>query len=183
MTTDLTTSPAVLSLCTVPPASVTYVEIRRDQATYPRLVAVPRDIATAALGKIIFRATFNAAAGSFKDADLEERIALMAAELYDILLEDYDELGTKNLSFAEVARVIRAASVSPDLYGVSVRSLYSAILDYCRGEGHKAFLVLQAERWKHLTLKHEAPAPAPTEEERRTLAASIENLTQKHKAI
>lgn len=173
-------APAVLSLVQVPAPSVSFLDIRRDQATYPRLEAVPRDIAIAALRAIIVRATFNAAPGQYDRATQEEKIAIIAEELYGLLLEDYYGLGTKNLSFAEIARVIRAGSASRDFYGVSVRTLYSAVLDYCEGEGRKASQILQAERWNGTPTHRPIQAP---DQERTALASTLETLTKNHKPI
>lgn len=180
--TNKTLPPAVVSLISVPPRTVSYLDIRRDTTTYPRIDAVPAEVAVAAITQIIYRATFNAAPGGFREEGGDERIATMAAELYDICLEDYDGLGTHLLSFAEIARVIRAASVKRDLYGISVRSLYDALLDYCQGEGRKASQQVKAERWAQLQAPA-LPAPEPTDQERKALASTIEQLTKKHQAI
>ncbi len=179
---ELTTYTFVASLVTIPPVSVTFLDIRRDPATYPKVTAVPREVAIAALTQIILRAAFNAAPGTFRADDNDERIALMAAELYELLVEDYYHLGTDQLSFAEVARVLRSASAGRELYGVNVRSLYSAILDYCEGPGQKASRQLQAEIWSARTLVHQAPATAPTEEERTALATVFDNFMKNHKS-
>lgn len=178
--TTTTLPPAIVSLIAVPPRTVTYLDIRRDTTTYPRLDAVPSEVAVAALTQIIFRAMFNAAPGGFRDEGQDERIATMAAELYDILLEDYDGMGTNLLSFAEIARVLRAASVNRDLYGISVRSLYDAILDYCAGEGREASRRVRAEKWAQPQAPA-LPSPAAQEEALQYLRASLEKVAQNHK--
>lgn len=175
---EITVSPTVAALAIVPPREVSYLDIRRDQATYPRITAVPRDVAVAALQQMIWRASFNAAPGTFSDRDQAERLAAMAAELYDLLLEDYNGVGTDKVSFAELARVIRRASVTRDTYGINVRSLLSAVEDYCAGEGHKAALILQAERWD--TPPALPTATAPTSEERAALADILGKFAKKH---
>jgi len=182
MSKALTTKlpPAVVSLIAVPPRTVTFVDIRRDTATYPRIDAVPTEVAVAALTQIIYRAAFNAAPGTFSDTGKDSQLATMAAELYDILLENYDGLGTHLLSFAEIARVLRAASVKRDLYGISVRSMYDAILDYCEGEGRKASQIIRAERYGNAPTHRPA---LPSSAEVNELAKQIETLTKKHKAL
>lgn len=137
------------ALTVVPPVAVSYLDIRRDAATYPRLAAVPREVAVTALEQIVFRAFFNNAGGQLREEDAVERVSLISTELFDLLLEDYEDIGTKHLSFAEVARVIRTASVSTkrEMYGVSVSGLYRAVADYCLGEGHRASQQAQAEKW------------------------------------
>lgn len=171
-------SPTAMALTAVPPREVSYADIRRDTVTYPLITAVPHEVAVTAIQQMIWRATFNAAPGAFADADNAERIAAMASELYDLLLEDYNALGTGKVSFAELARVIRRASVTRDTYGINVRSLLAAVEDYCAGEGHKAALILQAERWG--TPPALPPATAPTSEERTALADTLENFAKKH---
>lgn len=175
---ELTTTPTVAALAIAPPREVSYLDIRRDQATYPRITTVPREMAVAALQQMIWRATFNAAPGTFSDRDQAERIAAMASELYDLMLEDYNALGTDEVSFAELARVIRRASVTRDTYGINVRSLLAAVEDYCAGEGHKAALILQAERWG--TPPATPTATAPTSEERTALADALDTFAKKH---
>ena len=172
-------APAVLNLVQVPAPSVTFVDIRRDTTTYPRIDAVPREVAVAALRAIIIRATFNAAPGQYDKGTQEEKIAFIAEELYGLILEDYYELGTSRLSFAELARVLRAGSAGRDFYGVSVRTLYSAILDYCEGEGRKASQIIKAEKWNNAPTHRPA---LPSNSEVTALAEKIATLT-KHKVI
>lgn len=178
---ELTTSPAVAALAVVPPREVSYLDIRRDQGTYPRITSVPREVAVAALQQMIWRASFNAAPGTFNDRDNAERIAAMAAELYDLLLEDYNGVGTDKVSFAELARIIRRASVSRDTYGINCRSLLMAVEDYCTGEGQKASRQLRAEIWKHRTLTHAAPAQEVSDTQTAAAMVAIDRLTAKMK--
>lgn len=136
------------ALTEVPTSAVTFTDIRRDADRYPRLNSVPREVAVTAMEQIVFRAFFNHAGTQLRDEDAASRVNLIASELLDILLEDYEEIGTKFLSFAEIARVTRTASVSKgrEMYGVSVNSLYRSIADYCLGEGHKASQEVMRER-------------------------------------
>lgn len=180
LTTRTDLPAAVVSLIAIPPRTITFVDIRRDTTTYPRIDAVPTEVAIEALSQIIFRAAFNAAPSTFKDEDQKERIAVMAAELYDVCLEDYEGLGTHLLSFAEIARVLRAASVTRNLYGVSTRSMYDALLDYCEGEGRKASQIIKAEKWNNAPTHRPA---LPTNTEVTALAEKIATLTKTHKAI
>lgn len=136
------------ALTVTPPASVTFVDMRRDPQRFPRIASVPREVAVSAMEQIVFRAFFNTAGTQLRDEDAVARVQLISNELLDLLLEDYPNIGSKHLSFAEVARVIRTASVSGqrEMYGVSVRSLYQAVEDYCLGEGHKASAQVMRER-------------------------------------
>jgi hypothetical protein len=74
-----------------------------------------------------------------QQADVQT-IMQMSASLIDILLEDEYGIGTKYLSFEEIKRVIRRASLGQgrEMYGISVSSLFQALADYCRGEGRSA---------------------------------------------
>lgn len=136
------------ALTVTPPSSVTFLDMRRDAQKYPRLASVPREVAASAMEQIVFRAFFNNAGTQLRDEDAVARVQLIATELLDLLLEDYEAVGTKHLSFAEVSRVIRTASVSgkKEMYGVSVAGLYRAVCDYCLNEGHKASAQVMRER-------------------------------------
>ena len=159
------------ALTVIPPSSVSYLDIRRDADRYPRLASVPREVAASAMEQIVFRAFFNNAGTQLRDDDAVSRVQLIATELLDLILEDYEGLGTKHLSFAEVGRVIRTASVSAkrEMYGVSVSSLYRAIADYCLGEGHKASI--QAQREKFERNRPVQDRPAIIEQQRQTIEA------------
>lgn len=153
-----------MALAIAPPTEVTYVDIRRHPEVYPRITAVPTGEAQKALEQIIFRAAFYKAASTLKDDDMEVRISLMASELLQLLLDDEEELGMKRLSFAEIARVIRTASVSTkrEMYGVTVAGLYAAIADYCNGEGHKAGKIVHEEIWAARDMQRQTPATGTT---------------------
>jgi hypothetical protein len=69
-----------------------------------------------------------------------QSVVQMSATLIDILMEDEYGIGTRYLSFEEIKRVIRKASLgqSREMYGISVSSLFQALADYCKGEGRMA---------------------------------------------
>lgn len=175
MTTTLATVTAD-NLAAVMPPAVTFVDMRRDPQRYPRIDAVPQAVALQALEKMVFRAFFANSSNQLRDTDAADRVTMISAELYDLLANDYEGIGTKLLSFAEIARVIRVASVTGqrEMYGVSVAGLYKAIADYCLGEGRRASAQVRAERWERRPLPT-APAPAqkatPAEEAIARIAA------------
>ena len=74
-----------------------------------------------------------------QQADVQT-IMQMSVSLIDILNEDEYGIGTKYLSFEEIKRVIRKSALGQgkEMYGISVSSLYSALADYCKGEGRMA---------------------------------------------
>lgn len=161
------------ALAVVMPTAVSFVDMRRDAVKYPRIAAVPQAVAVQALEKIVFRAFFANASAQLRDADAADRVTMIAAELYDLLANDYEGIGTRLLSFAEIARVVRVASVtiSREMYGVSVAGLYKAVADYCHGAGREASKIVRAERWND---QQQAPAlPAGTPSAADALAARI----------
>jgi hypothetical protein len=117
------------------PAKATLVEIRTDNVKYPRLHTYRREEAISQMNMIIMMAFQYRG----QQADVQT-IMQMSASLIDILLEDEYGIGTKYLSFEEIKRVIRRASLGQgrEMYGISVSSLFQALADYCRGEGRSA---------------------------------------------
>jgi hypothetical protein len=117
------------------PAKATLVEIRTDNIKYPRLHTYRREDAISQMNMIIMMAFQYRG----QQADVQT-IMQMSASLIDILLEDEYGIGTKYLSFEEIKRVIRRASLGQgrEMYGISVSSLFQALADYCRGEGRSA---------------------------------------------
>lgn len=117
------------------PAKATLVEIRTDNVKYPRLHTYRREDAISQMNMIIMMAFQYRG----QQADVQT-IMQMSASLIDILLEDEYGIGTKYLSFEEIKRVIRRASLGQgrEMYGISVSSLFQALADYCRGEGRSA---------------------------------------------
>ena len=122
-------------LATIPDNKATLVEIRTDNKRFPRLHSYRREDAIAQMNMIIMMAfQFRG-----QQADTQS-VILMSASLIDILNEDEYGIGTKYLSFEEIKRVIRKAALGQgkEMYGISVSSLYSALADYCKGEGRMA---------------------------------------------
>ena len=66
-------------------------------------------------------------------------MAFIASALVDEIQAD-PQFGLRTLSWMEIGMVIRRAVLggARELYGVSVASLYGALVDYARGEGHEA---------------------------------------------
>ena len=122
-------------LATIPDNKATLVEIRTDNKRFPRLHSYRREDAIAQMNMIIMMAfQFRG-----QQADVQT-IMQMSVSLIDILNEDEYGIGTKYLSFEEIKRVIRKSALGQgkEMYGISVSSLYSALADYCKGEGRMA---------------------------------------------
>lgn len=105
------------------------LEIRRDTQTFPRLKAYTQQDAV----RMMTRMVFLAAAYRGYNVD-KEQIAFIATTLYMDLMQDEERLGTDTITFAEIGRVFRKA----ELFGLSVKGLYDAIIAYIMTEGKKA---------------------------------------------
>lgn len=115
------------------PAEVSIIDMRRDTKRFPRLSTYAKEKATDEMKVIVAQAFLYR--GQVADP---ANIMFISSALVDELRADYDGIGTKHISFAEVSRVIRKAVLSEDMYSISVASLYKAIAKYCKGEGHEA---------------------------------------------
>ena len=116
------------------PASnqVSLLEMRMDEKRFPRIGAFPREQAVFEMSKIVSQAFL------YKGQAADQRnIQFIACALVDELQADLDKLGTRNISFGEISRVVKRAVLQDDMYGISVASLYKVIIDYIKGEGHR----------------------------------------------
>lgn len=116
------------------PASnqVSLLEMRMDEKRFPRIGAFPREQAVFEMSKIVSRAFLYK--GQAADP---KNIQFISCAIVDELQSDLDRLGTRNISFGEISRVVKRAVLQDDMYGISVASLYKVIIDYIKGEGHR----------------------------------------------
>ena len=115
--------------------SVTLYEMRTDSRRFPRLVSMPSAAAIEQLARIVATAfMYN---GKATD---ENNVIFIATSLYNEMMTDEYSLGMKYISMAEVEYVIKKSLLGQgtELFGISVVSLYKAIAEYCKGEGHIA---------------------------------------------
>ncbi len=112
---------------------ITLVDIRRDFYTYPRLEAIAKEEAIAQLQRIIYQAFLYRG----QQAD-PSNIEFIASALHSELMIDDSHLGTRYITMAEIDRVIKRAVLSTEMYGISVATIYKAIIDYINGEGKEA---------------------------------------------
>ena len=122
-------------LTTIPAEKATLVDIRTDNRRFPRLHTYRREDAIAQMNMIIMMAF------QFRGQQADTlTIVQMSSSLIDILNDDEFGIGTKFLSFEEIKRVVRKASLGQgkEMYGISVSSLFQALADYCKGEGRMA---------------------------------------------
>ncbi len=115
------------------PASseATLMDMRMDAKRFPRVGAVPREQAVLEISKIVSQAFLYK--GQTADPT---NIQFISCSLVDELQADLDRIGTKNISFAEIGRVVKRAILKDEIY-ISVASLYKVIAEYIKGEGHR----------------------------------------------
>lgn len=117
-----------------PPQGVTLVDIRCDAQTFPRIKALPVQQATARLQQVV------AMAYAYTGRPAETaRIEMVAAALYNELMEDKRHLGTGNITIEEIGHAVKSAILdgTEEMY-VSVSTLYKAVCAYAEGEGNAA---------------------------------------------
>ena len=113
---------------------VDLVSIRKDPVTFPRISATAKEESIARMTKIVYAAFLYRNQPATK-----QTMAFTAAALVDEILAD-THFGLPTLSWAEIGMVIRRAVLggAAELYGVSVASLYKALIEYAKTEGHEA---------------------------------------------
>ena len=130
MSNELTTAPTLVAYNT----AVDLVEIRSNPALYPRISATPQDEAVKKMIPMVY------AAFLYRGQDTTaEKVRFIATALVNEILADY-RFGLRSLSWVEIGMVIRNAVLggARELYGISVATIYSALIDYAKGEGHEA---------------------------------------------
>ena len=108
------------------------LEMRMDAVRFPRLGTYPREQAVFEMSRIVSQAFLYK--GQAADPT---NIKFISCSLVDELQADLDHLGTNNISFGEIARVVKRAVLQDELYGISVASLFKVIIEYIKGEGHR----------------------------------------------
>lgn len=112
---------------------VSLVDIRRDIKRFPRLNTLTRDAALEGLARIVTKAFLYKG----QTAD-KTNIEFIANALLDEFLTDDTGLGTKYITLEEIWRAIKKSILSTETYGISVSSLYRAVIDYIKSEGASA---------------------------------------------
>lgn len=130
MNNEMTTTSSQLMTPTSSQASL--LDMRADEKRFPRIGAFPREQAVLEMSKIVSQAFLYK--GQAADPT---NIQFISCCLVDELQADLDKLGTRNISFAEISRIVKRAVLQDDMYGISVASLYKVIIEYIKGEGHR----------------------------------------------
>lgn len=110
----------------------TLVDVRRDNARFPRLHSYPQDTAHKLMTAVVLKA--NELFGT--RAEMQE-VSQIAWELYIELMNDVQGLRTFNITFEEIYRAIRKSATGQgvEFYGkVSFYFLYRCIMDYAKNE-------------------------------------------------
>ena len=110
------------------------LELRRNPDRYPRIRTFSQEEAVSRMIAIVW------AAALYRNQELaDDKIRFIASTLVGEILSD-SKYGMRNLSWEEIGLAIRAAVLGEgrELYGISVASLYGALIDYVKGEGHEA---------------------------------------------
>ena len=140
MNNDITTINGQL----MTPASnqVSLLEMRMDENRFPRIGKYTREQAVFEMSKIVSQAFLYK--GQAADS---KNIQFISCALVDELQSDMDGLGTKNISFEEISRIVKRAILTDDIF-LSVSSFYKVIMNYIKGEGHQLQKQIIAERKK-----------------------------------
>ena len=140
MNNDITTTNGQL----MTPASnqVSLLEMRMDENRFPRIGKYTREQAVFEMSKIVSQAFLYK--GQAADS---KNIQFISCALVDELQSDLDGLGTKNISFEEISRIVKRAILTDDIF-LSVSSFYKVIMNYIKGEGHQLQKQIIAERKK-----------------------------------
>lgn len=146
---------------------VSLLEVRMNPERFPRLKTYPRATAVAEMTRIVAQAFLYR--GQTADP---KNIQFIACSLVDELVADAEHLGTGLLTFVEIARAVKRAALSEEMYGISVSSLYRAVLGYVRGEGHRLSAIAN----------HRRALAAPEMKPDRRVERSAEQLARKFTA-
>lgn len=108
------------------------LECRMNSKKYPRIKNIPQEEALSRMGAIVLNA-FQLK-GMTSDPT---NIMSIASKVLEYLLADYDGIGSGNISFEEIERVVERYVMTRgrDMFGVSASTIYPIIDDYIRGEG------------------------------------------------
>ena len=126
------------------------VAVRLDSQKYPRIKNLPPQYAVAGLAQIVTGAL------AYTGRSLpEDDIQRMGAALLTELMQDYDGVGTANITLDELNYCVRRAvlGLGPEMYGVNVASIYKVACDYCLHEGR---LAQESANSKHAAQRQKA---------------------------
>ena len=114
--------------------NVDLVEIRRYPELYPRIKTTPDEEAVNKMTTMVY------AAFLYRGQDATTTTIRFIANALVAEIKADTKFGLGSLSWEEIGRTIRLAVLGggKEMYGVSVASLYAALVDYAKTEGHDA---------------------------------------------
>ena len=114
--------------------NVDLVEIRRHPELYPRIKTTPDEEAVNKMTTMVY------AAFLYRGQDATTTTIRFIANALVAEIKADTKFGLGYLSWEEIGRTIRLAVLGggKEMYGVSVASLYAALVDYAKTEGHDA---------------------------------------------
>lgn len=130
MNNEMTTTSS--QLMTPASSQASLLDMRADAKRFPRIGTFSREQAVLEMSKIVSQAFLYK--GQAADPT---NIQFISCSLVDELQADLDKLGTRNISFAEISRIVKRSVLQDEMYGISVASLYKVIIEYIKGEGHR----------------------------------------------
>ena len=113
---------------------VDLVEIRRHPELYPRIKTTPDEEAVNKMTQLVY------AAFLYRGQEATTTTIRFIANALVSEIKADPKFGLASLSWEEIGRTIRLAVLGggKEMYGISVASLYSALVDYAKTEGHDA---------------------------------------------
>lgn len=113
---------------------VDLVTVRSLPEKFPRIGKTDRAAAVSRLVPIVYGALL------YNNQDVtKDRLLFMAEAIYEEIMAD-NTYGLRFLSWMEIGMVVRRAVIggAREMYGVSVSTILSALIDYAKTEGHEA---------------------------------------------
>lgn len=110
------------------------VEIRRHPELYPRIKSTPDDEAVNKMTQMVY------AAFLYRGQEATTTTIRFIANALVAEIKADPKYGLGSLSWEEIGRTIRLAVLGGgrEMYGVSVASIYAALVEYAKTEGHDA---------------------------------------------
>lgn len=110
------------------------VEIRRHPELYPRIKSTPDDEAVNKMTQMVY------AAFLYRGQEATTTTIRFIANALVSEIKADPKYGLGSLSWEEIGRTIRLAVLGGgrEMYGVSVASIYAALVEYAKTEGHDA---------------------------------------------
>lgn len=124
---EITTQQKAMSIAQYAQAA-SLADIRRDAVAFPRITeykhsALIREVASLVLMVYQYRG---------QRPESAHEVDAMTRSLVAELIADEFGVGLRNITIEEIRRALRKAALGrgPEMYGINVRSLYDAIVDY-----------------------------------------------------